>query len=85
MEGWTKVEMEAGLGAEMGAEWVGMKDTSAGTLLAESGLEPPFPFYKQCLAYLPLVQCHGESSNAKTGLLMANLIGVADKRLFISA
>lgn len=74
---------------DWGLKWelngVGMKDTSAGTLLAESGLEPPFPFYKQCLAYLPLVQCHGESSNAKTGLLRANLRGVADKRLFISA
>ena len=45
--GRTKVEMEAGLGAEWGRnEGYGCR-----YFAGRSGLEPPCPFHKQCLAY----------------------------------
>ena len=74
MEGWTKVEMEAGLGAEMGAEWgrnegyecrhfAGGKrfGTSIPILQAMSGVSParPMPWrVLQCQNRTPQGQSH---------------------------
>lgn len=54
--------MEAGLGSEWGRnEGYGCRYFAGG-----SGLEPPFPFHKQCLAYFRSSNAMAESFNAKT-------------------